>query len=42
MINEEKIKLFKKGACLVNTARGKLCDHDVIHLALEDGVLAAQ
>ena len=40
MINEETIKLFKHGAYLVNTARGKLCNKDVIAHALEDGTLA--
>ena len=40
MINEDTIKLFKRGAYLVNTARGKLCNKDVIHHALEDGILA--
>ena len=40
MINEETIKLFKRGAYLVNTARGKLCNKNVIAHALEDGTLA--
>jgi len=40
MVNSETIKLFKRGAYLVNTARGKLCDRDVIAKALEDGQLA--
>merc|ERR1719183_2439918 len=40
MVNADTIKLFKKGAYLVNTARGKLCDRDVIAKALEDGQLA--
>ena len=31
---------IKRGAYLVNTARGKLCDRDVIADALEDGRLA--
>eukprot|EP00854_Cymbomonas_tetramitiformis_P008163 gene8163-9695_t len=30
MINTESIKNFKRGTYLVNTARGKLCDKDVI------------
>lgn len=40
MVNADSIKLFKRGAYLVNTARGKLCDRDVIAEALEDGQLA--
>jgi len=40
MINAETIKLFKRGAYLVNTARGKLCDKLVIRQALEQGQLA--
>lgn len=40
MVNADTIKLFKKGAYLVNTARGKLCDRDVIVDALEGGQLA--
>jgi formate dehydrogenase len=39
MINEDTIKLFKRGAYLVNTARGKLCDRDVIAQACSDGAL---
>lgn len=39
MVNAETIKLFKKGAYLVNTARGKLCDRDVIAASLESGAL---
>jgi len=40
MVNADTIKLFKRGAYIVNTARGKLCDKDVIAKALEDGALA--
>ena len=40
MINDETLKLFKRGAYLVNTARGKLCDRDAIVRALESGQLA--
>lgn len=40
MINDETLKLFKRGAYLVNTARGKLCDRDAIARALELGQLA--
>ena len=40
MINDETLKNFKRGAYLVNTARGKLCDRDAIVRALESGQLA--
>ncbi len=40
MINDETLKLFKRGAYLVNTARGKLCDRDAIVRALESGQIA--
>jgi formate dehydrogenase len=40
MINEETLKNFKRGAYLINTARGKLCDRDAIVKALESGQLA--
>lgn len=40
MINDETLKLFKRGAYLVNTARGKLADRDAIVRALESGQLA--
>jgi formate dehydrogenase len=40
MINEESLKNFKRGAYLINTARGKLCDRDAIVKALESGQLA--
>ncbi len=40
MINADTLKLFKRGAYLVNTARGKLCDRDAIVTALESGQLA--
>ena len=40
MINDETLKHFKRGAYLVNTARGKLCDRDAIVRALEGGQLA--
>ena len=40
MVNADTIQLFKRGAYLVNTARGKLCDRDVIAQALKDGQLA--
>jgi formate dehydrogenase len=40
MINDETLKAFKRGAYLVNTARGKLCDRDAIVRALQSGQLA--
>lgn len=40
MVNAETLKSFKRGAYLVNTARGKLCDRDAIVDALESGQLA--
>lgn len=40
MINDTTLKHFKRGAYLVNTARGKLCDRDAIARALESGQLA--
>ncbi len=40
MINEQTLKNFKRGAYLINTARGKLCDRDAIANALESGQLA--
>ena len=39
-INENTLKNFKRGAYLINTARGKLCDRDAIVSALESGQLA--
>lgn len=40
MINYDTLKDFKKGAYLINTARGKLCERDAIVEALESGQLA--
>jgi formate dehydrogenase len=40
MINAATLKNFKRGAYLINTARGKLCDRDAIVDALESGQLA--
>lgn len=39
MVNEETINLFKRGAYLVNTARGKLCKENVIAEACRNGRL---
>ncbi|GAA5824358.1 hypothetical protein JCM11251_000388 [Rhodosporidiobolus azoricus] len=40
MINKETLKYFKKGAWLVNTARGALCVAEDVAEALESGHLA--
>lgn len=40
MINADSLKHFKRGAYLINTARGKLCDRDAIAVALKSGQLA--
>jgi formate dehydrogenase len=40
MFNDELIAKMKRGAYLVNTARGKICDRDAIARALESGQLA--
>jgi formate dehydrogenase len=40
MFNDELIGRMKRGAYLVNTARGKICDRDAVARALESGQLA--
>lgn len=40
MINDETLKLFKRGSYIVNTARGKLVERDSIVRALEGGHIA--
>jgi formate dehydrogenase len=40
MFNDKLISKMKRGAYLVNTARGKICDRDAIARALESGQLA--
>merc|ERR1719476_797947 len=40
MMNDDTLKLLKRGAYVVNTARGKLCDRDAIARALESGHIA--
>jgi hypothetical protein len=40
LFNDELIGQMKRGAYLVNTARGKICDRDAIVRALESGQLA--
>lgn len=40
LFNDELIAQMKRGAYLVNTARGKICDRDAVARALESGRLA--
>jgi len=40
MINRETIRLIKRGALLINTARGALVDTDALLEALDEGILA--
>lgn len=40
MFNEALIAKMKRGAYLVNTARGKICDRDAVARALQSGQLA--
>ena len=40
LFNDKLIATMKRGAYLVNTARGKICDRDAIARALESGQLA--
>jgi len=40
LFNDELIATMKRGAYIVNTARGKICDRDSIVRALESGQLA--
>jgi len=40
LINKENISLFKKGAYLINTARGELIETEALTLGLEDGTIA--
>lgn len=42
MINKEKLNLVKKGAILINTARGGVVDTDAMLWALEKGILGGQ
>ena len=39
LFNDELIATMKRGAYIVNTARGKICDRDAIARALENGSL---
>ena len=40
MFNDELIYKMRRGAYLINTARGKICDRDAVVRALESGHLA--
>merc|ERR1712070_1356714 len=40
LFNKKLVYSMKRGSYIVNTARGKICDRDVIAKALEDGQLA--
>lgn len=40
LVNTELLKHFKKGAWLVNTARGAICDKDAVKAAVESGQLS--
>ena len=40
MINVDKLKLMKKTACIINTARGGVIDEDALYNSLKDGNLA--
>ncbi|KAI0783053.1 D-isomer specific 2-hydroxyacid dehydrogenase [Abortiporus biennis] len=41
MVGEEMIRKLRKGAVIINTARGKVIDEEALIRALEDGHLAA-
>ncbi len=40
LLNKERFSLIKKGAYLINTARGELIDTDALIVALSDGTLS--
>jgi D-lactate dehydrogenase len=40
MINKENVRSIKRGAVLVNTARGALVDTEALLLALEEGIIS--
>ncbi|KAK7687200.1 hypothetical protein QCA50_009704 [Cerrena zonata] len=40
LVNADLLKHFKKGAWLVNTARGAICDKDAVKAAVESGHLS--
>lgn len=37
LINEERLKMMKKTACLINTSRGPVVDEKALYLALSEG-----
>lgn len=41
IINQDNVKKIKKGAVLINTARGGLVENDALIYALEEGILRA-
>ena len=42
LVNADLLKHFKKGAWLVNTARGAICDKDAVAEALKSGQLTGK
>merc|ERR1719410_3087243 len=40
LFDDKMLSTMKKGAYIVNTARGKICDREAIARALESGILA--
>ena len=40
LINKENIQLVKRGALLINTARGELVDTEALLMALEEGIVS--
>jgi D-3-phosphoglycerate dehydrogenase len=41
MLGLEQLKMMKPSACLVNTARGPIVDHEALYTALTEGCIAA-
>ena len=40
LINQENVRLMKRGSYLVNTSRGPVVETEAVHRALEEGILA--